>query len=50
MSDTDQSKKPCGEYHPLPCGLDRACEVPVEFFNAEYDSEEIWSQYMDGDQ
>ena len=21
----DQERKPCGEYHPLPCGLDRAC-------------------------
>jgi len=23
----DDERKPCGEYHPLPCGLDRACPV-----------------------
>jgi hypothetical protein len=22
---TDKERKPCGEYHPLPCGLDVAC-------------------------
>lgn len=26
-----QEPKPCGEYHPLPCALDRACPVPVEY-------------------
>lgn len=39
MSDVN----PCGEWHPLPCGLDRECAVPVEFFDAEKDSKAIVS-------
>lgn len=26
----DEERKPCGEYHPLPCGLDKACPVPTD--------------------
>lgn len=33
--------KPCGEHHPLPCGLDTACPVPVEFYSDEQSVEDI---------
>ena len=49
MTETDQEPKPCGNYHPLPCGLDRECEVPVEFFDAELDSDEVWDAYTDAE-
>jgi len=25
MAENQEERKPCGEYHPLPCGLDVAC-------------------------
>jgi len=41
-----QEPKPCGNYHPLPCGLDVECPVPPEYFDAEMDSTEIWQMYQ----
>jgi hypothetical protein len=40
--------KPCGGAHPLPCGLDEDCAVPVDYFDAEKDSKEIWEAYANG--
>jgi len=37
--------KPCGYYHPLPCGLDVECEVPVKYFEVDRSSREIWRSY-----
>lgn len=37
--------KPCGNYHPLPCGLDVECKVPVKYFDVELTDEEIWENY-----
>mgnify|MGYP007131733923 CR=1 FL=1 len=37
--------KPCGNYHPLPCGLDVDCEVSVKYFEPEKTSEEIYEEY-----
>jgi len=40
-------KKPCGEFHPLPCGLDVECPVPMRYFEAEQSNEETvarWEQ------
>lgn len=38
--------KPCDKYHPLPCGLDRDCVVPVEYYDSEKDSQEIYDRYQ----
>lgn len=35
---TDHRQKPCGEHHPLPCGLDEACPVPVAYYEAYADN------------
>lgn len=43
---TEQTRKPCGLYHPLPCGLDVDCEVPVECFTGSDTSEDAWEKYM----
>lgn len=40
-----QDPKPCGTYHPLPCGLDVDCEVPVEYCDVELSDEEVWENY-----
>jgi len=37
--------KPCGTYHPLPCVLDEDCAVPVELFDVDKSSREIWDEY-----
>jgi len=37
--------KPCGKFHPHPCGVDAQCEVPVEYFDSSKSSEEIWKEY-----
>lgn len=29
-------RKPCGNYHPLPCGLDKDCPIQVEFAKYYY--------------
>lgn len=39
--------KPCGIYHPLPCGLDEDCEVPSEHFVASLNSQEIYELYKE---
>lgn len=39
MSDDDL--KPCGEVHPLPCGLDNWCPVDPEFFEVTKTNKEI---------
>lgn len=39
--------RPCGNYHPLPCGLDEDCIVPVEYFNADMGSEEIYEEFAE---
>lgn len=44
MSNPD-AEKPCGEIHPLPCGLDKSCEVPADQFVAGLSSEEAWDRY-----
>lgn len=38
---------PCGNYHPLPCGLDKDCPVPVDTFDPKEDSESIYTKYVD---
>lgn len=45
----DDGPKPCGEMHALPCGLDEACPVPVEYFDptAYNESETAWAAYQD---
>jgi len=46
MTDWDaQDARPCGEYHPLPCGLDRACPVPLRYFEADGDSKAICERW-----
>lgn len=35
------SEKPCGENHPLPCGLDEWCPVSSEYFSVVKSDEEI---------
>lgn len=42
-----EQPKPCGCYHPLPCGLDVDCSVPVRNFNNDKTSQQIWSDYND---
>jgi hypothetical protein len=37
--------KPCGNYHPLPCGLDVDCPVPVKHFDNNKNSKEIYRSY-----
>lgn len=44
MSDAEQ-QKPCGTFHPLPCGLDKECDVPVSYFNTELTNTKIWKDY-----
>jgi hypothetical protein len=39
-------ERPCGEIHPLPCGLDEVCPVPVDYFDAELESVEIVKQWQ----
>lgn len=34
-------QRPCEKIHPLPCGLDEECPVPVDYFDVELDSDEI---------
>lgn len=41
----EQEEKPCGGYHPLPCGLDGECPVPVEYHNTVMTSEEIYESW-----
>jgi len=41
----DNETEPCGEAHPLPCGLDEACPVPAEYFDAQQSNEKTWSRY-----
>ena len=38
---TNEKRKPCGEYHPLPCGLDVSCPVPSEYADADTSNEEV---------
>jgi len=40
-----ENRKPCGAYHPLPCGLDTACPTPVKYHDAELDNSEIVSKW-----
>jgi len=35
------SLKACGNYHPLPCGLDTDCPVAIKHYDATLTSEEI---------
>lgn len=39
MTETNEEKRPCGEHHPLPCGLDAVCPVPVGYFVVHDDDE-----------
>lgn len=45
MSDAEDTN-PCGAIHPLPCGLDEACEVPVSYFNPMLSNEKIVNDYQ----
>jgi hypothetical protein len=38
---SDEARKPCGEFHPLPCGLDEVCPVPVEYHDVEASDAEV---------
>jgi len=38
--------QPCGVHHQLPCGLDGECPVPIDYFDADSDSEEICEAYL----
>jgi hypothetical protein len=38
--------KPCGKYHPLPCGLDIDCEVPIHYYSSKKQDEEVWKEYI----
>jgi hypothetical protein len=40
-----EQPRPCGNYHALPCGLDRLCPVPVKYHDGEKTSQEIWDEY-----
>ena len=42
---TEEEKKPCGNYHPLPCGMDIDCPVDSEYFDVVKTNEEIWEEY-----
>jgi len=37
--------QPCGVFHPLPCALDADCPVPIQFYQPDEDSEEIYERY-----
>lgn len=39
--------KPCGNHHPLPCGLDVECEVPSEYFEVELSDGEVYSLFLE---
>lgn len=41
LTDDDDDPKPCGEVHPLPCGLDKWCPVDSEYFDVVKTNEEI---------
>ncbi len=41
-------QKPCGNYHPLPCGLDKACPVPSEYCDVEKTDQEVWMEFIKG--
>lgn len=43
--DNVSKEKPCGNHHPLPCGLDIKCEVPVRFFEADESDGEVVEKY-----
>lgn len=45
IHETEQEEKPCGNFHPLPCGLDKDCLVPVDFHDAEKTDEEIYNRW-----
>lgn len=40
-------RNPCGKTHPLPCGLDKVCPVPVECFETDKSDQEIVTDYED---
>jgi len=33
-------ERACGDVHPLPCGLDEDCVIPVKYFDGEEDNDE----------
>jgi hypothetical protein len=49
QSKTDEARKPCGEYHPLPCGMDEWCPVPPEYtqVNAENESQAAYDSWQE---
>jgi hypothetical protein len=46
-NDCEPDKQPCGNHHPLPCGLDVACPVLVEYFDPSEGSREAWDRYRE---
>jgi hypothetical protein len=38
--------QPCGNDHPLPCGLDAACPVPVAYFNPKAGSRQAFEAWL----
>jgi len=42
----DDMRKPCEEYHPLPCGLDEDCEVPIAYYDSGKNSQEIYLAFL----
>lgn len=42
----DNKTTPCGEKHPLACGLDSQCEMPVKYFKATIRDKTIWEKYQ----
>jgi len=42
----DDMRKPCEEYHPLPCGLDEDCQVPVEYYGLEKSNHEVFLEFL----
>jgi hypothetical protein len=45
----DEQPKPCGEHHPLPCGLDEACPVPVDYHDVDWSNERVVDAWGAGD-
>lgn len=44
-----EDRKPCGEYHPLPCGLDKKCPVPSDYtaFGEEDESQAAYDSWVE---
>jgi hypothetical protein len=40
-----EQPKPCGNYHPLPCGLDVDCKVPPKYYEDDLSDKEVWKKY-----